>query len=345
MALFRALESARRDGLFHDSYARLFLPRGYRAAVWAARFRPVGRRLERYIDFRWGGPRASAVVRTRLIDDWVGDAVRRGARQALVLGAGFDSRAHRLPALEYVDVFEVDHPATQAVKKQVVTGHGRDDVRFVPLDFLRDSLAAALVSAGFSSSARTVVVWEGVTNYLTEAAVDEMLRYLGGALPAGSEVIFTYVDRVALDAGVADAWRGAVTAVGEPWTFGFDPALLGRYLEERGLLLAEDVSTRDVARLYGRPDTAAEFYRIARVRVSADDGGGVSQSGAAGDAVVPAGVAEGGTVRAGVAEGGADVAEGGAEAVAVRAEGESAVRADGGTENRIGRAGAHAEGE
>ncbi|GAA0272888.1 SAM-dependent methyltransferase [Cryptosporangium japonicum] len=270
VALFRALESARADRLFSDSYARLFLPPGYRAAARAARFRPVGRRLEHYIDSRWGGPRASAVVRTRLIDDWVADAVGRGARQALVLGAGFDSRAYRLPALASVDVFEVDHPATQAVKQRVIRGRSRDDVHFVPVDFLRDDLASALASAGFSSAVRTVVVWEGVTNYLTEPAVDEMLRYLGRALPSGSEVIFTYVDRAVLDGGVADAWRGAVTAVGEPWTFGFDPSALAEYLRERGLSLAEDRSTLDAAERYRRPATAAAFYRVARAGVHAE---------------------------------------------------------------------------
>jgi methyltransferase (TIGR00027 family) len=272
VALFRALESARSrdDRLFCDSYARLFLPRAYRAAARAARFRPVGRRLEQYIDARWGGPRGSAVVRTRLIDDWVSDAVSRGARQLLVLGAGFDSRAYRLPSLASVDVFEVDHPATQATKQRVLAGRGRDDVRFVPVDFLRDDLDDALTAAGFSAAVPTVVVWEGVTNYLTADAVDATLRCLRAVLPAGSEVVFTYVDRAVLDGGVADAWRGAVTAVGEPWTFGFNPAELAGYLLERGLRLVDDLSTRDVARRYQRPDPAAAFYRIARAEVGAD---------------------------------------------------------------------------
>ncbi|MFG1927590.1 class I SAM-dependent methyltransferase [Cryptosporangium sp. NPDC048952] len=267
VALFRALESVRDDRLFSDSYARLFLPRGYRVAAGVARFRPVGRRLEQYIDARWGGPRGSAVARTRLIDDWVDDAVSRGARQLLVLGAGFDSRAHRLPALSSVDVFEVDHPATQASKQRILAGRTRSDVRFVPVDFLYDDLGSALASAGFSPTVQTVVVWEGVTNYLTAAAVDVTLRYLGGIR---GEVIFTYVDKAVLDGGVADAWRGAVTAVGEPWTFGFDPASLADYLRERGLTLVEDVSTRDAAQRYQRPQTAAEFYRVARARVGVD---------------------------------------------------------------------------
>src|SRR5690242_19653949 len=104
VALFRALESARpRDRLFDDPLAVRFLPPGYRVLARLARVRPVGRRLEAYIDTRWSGPRASAVARTRLIDDLVTDA---GARQALVLGAGYDSRAYRLNALAGLPVFE-----------------------------------------------------------------------------------------------------------------------------------------------------------------------------------------------------------------------------------------------
>lgn len=265
VALFRALETSRGDGLFRDPYAARFLPPHYRAAVRAARFRPIGRGLERYIDDRWGGPRGSAVARTRLIDDWVTDAVGRGARQVVVLGAGFDSRAHRLPALASVDVFEVDHPSTQATKRQVLTGR---DVTFVPVDFLHDDLGTALAAAGLAA-VPSVVVWEGVTNYLTAASVDATLRCLGALLVPGSEVVFTYVDRAVLDGGVADAWRGAVTAVGEPWTFGFAPAELADQLAVHGLELVEDLSTREAAARYGRPGSAATFYRIARAEVRA----------------------------------------------------------------------------
>ncbi|MFI5959655.1 class I SAM-dependent methyltransferase [Cryptosporangium sp. NPDC051539] len=281
VALFRALESARpADRLFVDPYASRFLTPGYRAVAWAARLPPVGRRLERYIDSRWsGGPRGSAVVRTRLIDDWMTAA---GAQQALVLGAGFDSRAHRLPALRDAAVFEVDHPATQAVKRRRLPGR----VVFVPVDFLRDDLGAALVGAGFDSGARTVVVWEGVTNYLTESAVDATLRSVVGLVPVGSQIVFTYVDRGVLGgggglaggAGVGgvdefggfagvESWRGAVSAAGEPWTFGFVPAELPGYLADRRLRLIDDLSTRDAAALYGREEPTAAFYRVVRAEV------------------------------------------------------------------------------
>ncbi|MER7008132.1 SAM-dependent methyltransferase [Dactylosporangium sp. NPDC000555] len=270
VALFRALEtSRRRDRLFSDRLATRMLSPRYRAVVAASRLPPVHRWIERYIDTRYaGGPRASAVVRTRLIDDLVRAALDGGARQLVLLGAGFDNRVHRIAAPV---AFEVDHPATQATKRRRVPAALAGRARFVPVDLAADALGPALLAAGFDPAAPAVVVWEGVTNYLTAEAVDATLRALAALLEAGGRIVFTYVDRAALDgiggfAGVAE-WHDAVRRGGEPWTFGFDPAELPGYLAERGLRLAEDVTTRDAAARYlaplGRDEPTAAFYRVA----------------------------------------------------------------------------------
>jgi methyltransferase (TIGR00027 family) len=278
VALFRALESARgSDRLFDDPLAVRFLPPGYRFAARLARWRPAGRRLEHYIDARWSGPRASAVARTRLIDDLLTDALTAGAQQVLLLGAGYDSRAYRLPAMASARVFELDHPATQAAKHRLlaaaVPAGDRRHVRFVPADLLHDDLTTALTAAGFAVPGRTAVVWEGVTNYLTAAAVDATLRALAAATAPGSRIIFTYVDRAVLagrDLSAGD-WHDAVARQGEPWTFGFDPAEVPGYLAARGLRLMLDRSTREAADRYlaplGRHEPAAGFYRVAQAEV------------------------------------------------------------------------------
>jgi methyltransferase (TIGR00027 family) len=282
VALFRALESARpRARLFDDPYAVRFLPGAYRLVARAARWPPAGRYIERYIDERWpGGPRASAIVRTRLIDDLVGDAVAAGATRVVLLGSGYDSRAYRLPALVGLPVFEIDHPATQRAKKRLVEARvpaeRRTHVRFVPADLSRDELGAAGLDAGPC----TVVVWEGVTNYLTADAVDTTLRTLAGTLGRGSRIVFTYVDRSALDgtggyAGV-DEWHAEVRRHGEPWTFGFEPEQLPAYLAERGLRLMLDLTARDAAARYllplGRDEPTAEFCPIAQAEVASAQG-------------------------------------------------------------------------
>ncbi|GGM09600.1 class I SAM-dependent methyltransferase [Dactylosporangium sucinum] len=282
VALFRALETRRRNGrLFADPLAERMLPWRYRAFAVLSRLPAVHRGLVRYLDGRWpGGPRASAVVRTRLIDDHVTDAVAAGAAQLVLLGAGFDNRAYRLP----LDVrrFEVDHPATQATKRRRVPPRlvAANAVRFVPADLARDDLATALRGGGFDPARPAVVVWEGVTNYLTATAVDATLRALAGLLAPGSRLVFTYVDRAVLDGTAAhagaDGWRRAVGRYGEPWTFGLDPAELAAYLAERGLSLRDDRSTRDAAERYlaplGRDEPTAAFYRVAVAEVRGAEG-------------------------------------------------------------------------
>lgn len=282
VALFRAVESARRkDRVFDDPYAVKFLPGPYKVVATLAHVPPIGRWVERYIDGRWpAGPRASAVARTRLIDDLVGDALAAGMSQVVLLGAGYDSRAYRLPAMASVRVFEVDHPATQAAKNRLIHAHVQPDrrahVRFVPVDLVRDDLGSALRAAGFAALERTVVVWEGVTNYLTDAAVDTTVRRIAELTATASRLIFTYVDRAALTgtggySGV-DEWHAAVRKSGEPWTFGFAPAELPGYLAERGMRLILDESARDAADRYlaplGRNEPAATFYRIAQAETT-----------------------------------------------------------------------------
>ncbi|WP_433291035.1 class I SAM-dependent methyltransferase [Actinoplanes sp. CA-030573] len=277
VALFRALETARgRDRVFDDPFAVRFLGGGYRLLARLARVRPVGLRLSRLIDRRWPGPRPSAVARTRLIDDLVLAALDGGARQVLLLGAGYDARAYRLPGIERVPVFEADHPATQAVKRRLLRGAVRPErrghVHFVPVDLLAEDLGGALRKAGFAVLEPTVVVWEGVTNYLTEPAVDATLREVAALTASGSTLIFTYVDRRVLSGAIdAGPWPRAVSRQGEPWTFGFLPAELPAYVGARGMRLALDMSTREAAGRYlhplGRDEQAASFYRVAAAEI------------------------------------------------------------------------------
>src|SRR2546422_6669942 len=189
-ALFRAMEQRLPRPLFADPWARRFLSGRYRlAALLPATV------LARAIDARWPGPRAAVSVRTRWLDDAITAALARGLDQLVLLGAGFDARAHRLPGIERVRVFEVDHPATQAMKRRVV-GAAPAHVSYVPVIFGRDTLPDALERAGLRNEARTLFLWEGVTNYLDEPTVDSTLRF---AARAAQALLFTYVDRAVID--------------------------------------------------------------------------------------------------------------------------------------------------
>jgi methyltransferase (TIGR00027 family) len=276
VALFRALETARpaSERLFADPFARDFLTGRQRIAERVARLPLVGSLPERLIDRRWPGPRPSVVARTRMIDDALLAALDHGLDQLLLLGAGYDCRAYRLMGTGQVGVFEVDHPATQAVKRDVIratVGHLPANVTFVGVDFNRDDLGEAARAAGFESGARTFTVWEGVVSYLEAEAVDSTMRWIREVSGRGSELVFTYVHRGILDGtssfGGSAAWTGSVASVGEPFVFGFDPAELGAYLAERGWELTDDLSTTEALTRYGRPaDGLPSFYRVARAR-------------------------------------------------------------------------------
>jgi methyltransferase (TIGR00027 family) len=275
MALFRAIESAKpaRKRLFADPLAAAFLNRRLRIAALAARLPGIGQLVPRYIDRRWPGPRPSGVVRTRVIDDAVRDAFATGCAQLVLLGAGYDTRAYRLPELAASETFEVDHPVTQKGKRAVLEralSSLPPRVHFVPLDFEHDSLAAALESAGLRRGTRTCVVWEGVFSYLTMDAIDATLNWIASACAAGSRLILTYVDDAALHwTEQKPAWIAAVEDVGEPFITGLDPSEAAGFFAERGLRLVADESTRDsAARL--DPDAASaipDFYRVALLEV------------------------------------------------------------------------------
>jgi methyltransferase (TIGR00027 family) len=279
MAFFRALESEQPTDrrLFEDPFAKYFLRPRLRILVRGSFLPVIGPLLLRWIDRRWPGARTSAIARTRLIDDWVNDSVAGGARQVLILGAGFDSRAWRLPSLREGTVFEIDHPATSAQKRRRLAALGleRPNLHFVAVDFERDAPPEVLARSDFDSAQRGVVIWEGVTNYLSDQTVNTTVRWIG-QLGNGSRLIFTYVHRdVLTDPSVfdsADKILTAVTATGEPWTFGLRPEALPRYLEERGLKLLEDWGANDYrARYMGKRAASMrgyEFYRVALAEVT-----------------------------------------------------------------------------
>ena len=276
-ALFRALEARRppADRVADDPLAVGFLTPEFRLLAGAARVPPARRLIENVIDRRWPCVRGGVVARTRLIDESVVAALPR-VEQALILGAGFDTRAYRLAPLREVAVFEVDHPATQAAKQRILArspGRLPASVTFVPVVFGADDPARELADFGFVSGASTLVLWEGVTNYLDPQAVDTTFRFLASAAGPGSPVLFTYVDRGILDGSAAfdgaETTMWAVRRVGEPFTFGLNPEEVREYLAERGFELGSDTVVRDAAeRFYpaGACPSAPAYYHVVESR-------------------------------------------------------------------------------
>jgi len=275
MALFRALEDARPAATrcISDPFAHRFLDARLGAVASLAALPGVRDLIRGYIDRRWPGARTSAVARTRFIDERAEAAIGAGIDQVVLLGAGFDSRPYRLQGWDRVTVFEVDHPDTQARKRRLV-GAAPSRVRYVPVDFDRDRVDAVLDTVGYEHDRPTLFIWEGVTNYLTESAVDGTLRWCARAAPS-SRIVFTYVHRGVLDDpasffGTARLFD-TLDASSERWTFGLDPAALAPFLAARGLRLDEDLGAEEYRRrCYGSAAATMrgyEFYRIACAHV------------------------------------------------------------------------------
>jgi methyltransferase (TIGR00027 family) len=208
------------------------------------------------------GLRAFMVARARLAEDTLAAGVRQsGVTQYLVLGAGLDTFACRNESTE-LRVFEVDHPATQAWKRQMLQSAGivaPGTAHFVAVDFEVDSLRAKLAAVGFDFAQPTVTAWLGVVPYLTLEAFRATLRVLG-RFAEGSTVVFDYSQpREALperERLMLDSLSARVAQAGEPFQLFFTPEQLAEELEWLGLRVVEDLDGAALTARYfaGRTD-------------------------------------------------------------------------------------------
>lgn len=279
MATARAMGSKHPDSKVRnpDDLAEYFLPFPYRPLVkfW------LGRALLMRI-FQWQakGIYFHQQSRTPHIDALLVAELQAGVEQVVILGAGFDSRAHRLAtALAGRPVFEVDYPATQAWKRERV---GRlpagvaAPVHYVPIDFNLERLEDVILRAGVDRSKKTFFLMEGVVMYLTQEAVERTFAYVRGA-GRGSSVVFDYVYKGILDGtadyfGAKDVMR-TVSKSGEPYMWGLAPGGVRAFLTARGLDLVSDIGPADLTRRYliasdGKPiGRQAEYLGLAHARV------------------------------------------------------------------------------
>jgi methyltransferase (TIGR00027 family) len=275
----RAIESFRGiKGLFEDPFAIALLPRGYRIIVHIMRLPVVGNALMAARERQLPGIAGNLLCRTRFIDDTLQSALSAGFEQLVILGAGLDTRAYRIPDADRVQVFELDHRATQAWKRQRMEralGALPSHVTFVPIDLEQQAVGEALAANGFSVGARTFFIWEGVTQYIDGKAVESTMTDISQST-AGSQVVFTYIQRRFIeDMQHDEAMKRILREVnrsGEQWIFGIDSSEIPSYLARHGLEVIEDVGAEDYRARYLRPTHremdlfAGERAVIARVR-------------------------------------------------------------------------------
>jgi methyltransferase (TIGR00027 family) len=188
-------------------------------------------------DFQAIGLSALMIVRTRYTDEKLLRAVDAGARQVVILGAGFDTRAYRFAdRLRDAQVFEIDSPATQTRKRQrveAVFGSAPSNVRYVATDFRNADLRVTLREAGLQSHEKTIVIWEGVSMYLPERAVRATFGAISGLCGPESSLVMDYATTAAVEAMKSIPspflpWR-------EPWIFGLPEGREREFFSETGL--------------------------------------------------------------------------------------------------------------
>jgi methyltransferase (TIGR00027 family) len=191
-----------------------------------------GHDIAKRLDQRFPPMETWLALRVAYLDRLVHLAVDRlSIRQVVILGAGYDTRAARLPRAG-VTFFEVDHPATQAAKRErlgKLDNYPVDAARYVTCNFEREDPIERLTANGFDTREPALVIWEGVVPYLTEAAVRATATRLASGLDPRSLVAFDFVGKkLAMGQNLSEAdqqTREYVGELGEPIRYGSDDIL------------------------------------------------------------------------------------------------------------------------
>lgn len=219
VAAYRARASRATDPLFVDPWA-------------AAIAGDEGEAIACALDAKFPPMELWLTLRVAYLDRLVHHAVDRlSIRQIVILGAGYDTRAARLPRAG-ARYFEVDHPATQAAKRARLAelrDYPVDNAIYASCNFEREDPIERLVACGFRTDEPALVIWEGVVPYLTEDAVRATATRLAGALDPRSLIAFDHVGKkfaagASSTAGDAET-RAFVGDLGEPIRFGIDDPL------------------------------------------------------------------------------------------------------------------------
>jgi methyltransferase (TIGR00027 family) len=235
--------------IFTDPLATRILGADGEIAVREAQNDPLRRVLRLFI-----------AVRTRFAEDALAVAVAGGVRQLVVLGAGLDTYAYRTPLGQSLRIFEVDHPATQAWKRQRLAEAAipvPGALTFAPVDFERETLADGLTAVGFDLAQQTFFTWLGVVPYLTEQLVFSTLGFIA-RLSGGAHIVFDYgnppASRLNPDehAVMRERLAAHVASLGEAFKSHFETDVLHAKLRGLGFREIEDLGPALIRERYFR---------------------------------------------------------------------------------------------
>jgi methyltransferase (TIGR00027 family) len=243
--------------IIDDSLAYPILPFAMRTFVWLMKPDWARDWMVRVTERRVPGIWSTMMCRKRYIDEQL---VRSADRiNAIVnLGAGFDTRVYRLPALAEIPAWEVDQPEIIEQKRarlQKLFGEVPAHVRLVPIDFEKEDLGTVLATHGYSTDNRTFFIYEAVTQYLTEIGVRATFDFLAEAA-SGSRLAFTYIRNDFIEGRVLYEWEDMYEKYvlkDRTWLFGMDPDGVSNFLEPYGWIMVEHLGYEELAERYVKP--------------------------------------------------------------------------------------------
>ena len=209
------------------------------------------------------------ISRTKFIDELVEKSSVDGIEQYVILGAGYDSRAHRLELPSSLRIFEVDQPEVSDIKLSKLPKElpNSENVTYVDVDFSHQSLTERLMDAGFEIGKSTLFTLEGVSQYITKEAVSSSIKEMAALTKDTSSIFFmSYVDEL-LDqnpeacfgkgypnpAKKANLIKGLSAKVGEPWISFYSDEEIESLLLQNGYSIDKNVTLEDLNSLYFSP--------------------------------------------------------------------------------------------
>ena len=223
------------------------------------------------------------ISRTRFIDDLIEKSTTEGAEQYVILGAGYDSRAHRLELPSSLKIFEVDQPEVQDRKRSKLPKElpNLENVTYVTVDFAHQSLTERLLNSGFDRTKSTVFTLEGVTQYISKEAFNSSMKEMSRLCQKTSSIFALSFVNELLNKNPEDCFgRGylnpekkanlikklSAKAAGEPWISFYSTEEIEGLLSENGYSIKENVTLEDLNSLYfgpvGRTLSENEIFKL-----------------------------------------------------------------------------------
>lgn len=249
--------------IIYDPYAKNFVLganiiklMGHRLSVW------LGNKII-------PGMHEHLISRTRYIDDLIEKSTFANIEQYVILGAGYDSRAHRLKLPSKLKIFEVDQSEVQELKRLRLPDNmpNRESITYVNIDFNHQSLKEQLINVGFDQNKSTIFTLEGVSQYISREALDATLKEVADLNPnSNSKIFISYVNKLLKEDSKACFGKGyskpekavsfitnSAAKMGEPWISFYSAEEIESILSQNNFTLIENKTLADLNSKYFTP--------------------------------------------------------------------------------------------